>query len=127
MRGEASVAIALRVARGQEARQAAVDVWLARADDARCAAPDGRGLAIVAEGAFCELVAPAQVAVTRLAAGCICCVGWIPLRVYLQRAVRAGARSILLLVASDEHLPRVREVLRPEKLGFDARLDEAAN
>jgi hypothetical protein len=128
-----TVTIALRAARGAADQQREIDAWLARTGsaardpkrDARQVASDGRELAIVAEGAFFELVAPAGVALTRLAAGCVCCTGWIPLRVHLQRAVRAGARSILLLVASDEHLPRVREMLGQSQLGFDARIDEA--
>lgn len=126
------VRVALRVARGASDQQREIDAWLARwdvtdahdvASDARRRSSDGRELAILAEGAFFELVAPAAVALTRLAAGCVCCVGWLPLRVQLQRAVRAGARSVLLLIATDEHLARVRDMLLQAQPGMNIRID----
>lgn len=124
MSGAITVQVTLRVARGAASQQATIDAWLATRDETRQPSSGARALAILAEGAFSELVAPAQAAVTRLAAGCVCCVGWIPMRVHLQRAVRAGARSILLLIASDDHLPRVRDMLQQPALGFSIRLDE---
>jgi len=104
-----SVRVTLRRARGAQAQQRALDSWLA-------AAPAPR--AVVAEAAFSALAAPPEVPIERLAAGCLCCVGLTPLRVTIARTLRAvRPRALLLLVASDEHLPRLRALLASGELG----------
>lgn len=122
----AAIAVTLRVARGRAAQQAALDAWI----DARRAAADGRGLAVIAEGAFFELNCPAGVALARLAPGCVCCVGAVPLRTTLVRIVRAHRPAeLLLLIAADEHLERVRRLLAEARLGVPVSLlenDEAS-
>jgi hypothetical protein len=61
-----------------------------------------------------------------VAAGCLCCVGLVPLRVTLTRLLRTvRPRSLLLLVATDDHLPRLRALLVAGELGA-VTLDEAA-
>jgi 3-oxoadipate enol-lactonase len=101
----AGVRIALRAARGTAVQQAALDAWTA--------ATRGAARALIAEGVFTPLVAPADVRVERLAAGCVCCIGRLPLQVTLMRvlrALRAGPQpsALLLLVADGSHLPRVQ-------------------
>ena len=104
------VRVALRVAQGSAAQKAALDDWLAAAPPAPCA--------VLAEGAFIDLDAPAAVEVVRLAAGCMCCLGIVPLRVALTRLLRAHRpQSLLLLVATDAHLPRLRALLDSGDLG----------
>jgi hypothetical protein len=116
--GAAPVRISLRRANGAPARQAVLDDWLATAPEAP--------RAVIAEGAFADLVAPEDVAVARVAAGCVCCVGLVPLRVTLTRLLRTvRPRSLLLLVATDDHLPRLRALLDAGELGA-VLLDEAA-
>jgi hypothetical protein len=114
----APVRVSLRRAAGAQARQAVLDGWLATAP----AAPR----AVIAEGALADLVAPDDVTVARVAAGCVCCVGLVPLRVTLTRLLRTvRPRSLLLLVATDDHLPRLRALLVAGELGA-VTLDEAA-
>jgi hypothetical protein len=61
-----------------------------------------------------------------VAAGCLCCVGLVPLRVTLTRLLRTvRPRSLLLLVATDDHLPRLHALLVAGELGA-VTLDEAA-
>jgi hypothetical protein len=57
--------------------QQQVDGWLADH-------PQG-ARAVVAEGVFAAIEVPPAVAVARLAAGCVCCLGRTPLRVTLLR------------------------------------------
>jgi hypothetical protein len=103
MRAEVVVA----PASGQQAR---LDDWLARRASGR--------RAVVAENALAPLQVPADVALARLTPGCVCCVGQVPLRVTLSRTVRAHRPDdILLLLASDGHLPRVRALLADGSLG----------
>lgn len=119
--GPANIAVTLRTARGQAAQQAALDAWI----DARRAAADGRGLAVIAEGAFFDLSCPAGVALARLAPGCVCCVGEVPLRTTLTRIVRSHRPTeLLLLIATDEHLERVRRLLAEARLGVPVTLLE---
>jgi hypothetical protein len=114
----APVRVSLRRAAGAQARQAALDGWLA----AMPAAPR----AVIAEGAFADLAAPDDVTVARVAAGCVCCVGLVPLRVTLARLLRTvRPHSLLLLVAADDHLPRLRALLAAGELGA-ITLDEPA-
>ncbi len=119
--GPAAIVVTLCAARGQAAQQAALDAWI----DARRAAADGRPLAAIAEGAFFELKCPADVALARLAPGCVCCVGEVPLRTALTRIVRAyRPHELLLLIAADEHRERVRRLLRAVPLGRPIELLE---
>jgi G3E family GTPase len=91
-------------------QQACFDGWLDRH-------PAGRRTVVV-ENSFAALEGPEDVPVIRLAAGCVCCVGQVPLRVALVRAVRAHRpQDLLLLLATAEHLPRVRALLSDGSLG----------
>ena len=97
-------------------QQALLDEWLA--------APSTARRAVVAESGFAPLAAPAAVPLARLAPGCVCCVGQVPLRVTLTRVVRAHRpQDILLLLASAEHLPRVRALLADGSLGVRFELE----
>ena len=97
-------------------QQALLDEWLAQAG--------GDGRAIVAESGFVPLEAPPHVPLARLAPGCVCCVGQLPLRVTLARLVRAHRpQAILLLLASDDHLPRLRALLADGSLGVRFELE----
>lgn len=61
---------------------------------------------------------PDNVEVVRLAAGCVCCIGQVALRVALVRALRTHRPdAVLLLLASADHLPRVRALLDDGRLG----------
>ncbi|MCE2970433.1 MAG: hypothetical protein LW847_09485 [Burkholderiales bacterium] len=109
-----AVALELRVARGATAQQAEIDAWL----DARRQAADESAAAVVAEGAFFDLHVPEGIALLRLAPGCACCVGQLPLRVGLTRLLRERRpRSVLLLIAADEHRQRIEKMLREGALG----------
>jgi len=99
------VAVTVQPARGASAQQAALDAWV----DVNHGA--GR-LAVIAEGLFGELVAAEGTCVRQLAAGCVCCVGSVPLRVTLTRVLREHRPArLLLLLASDQHLERVTQAL----------------
>jgi hypothetical protein len=109
---------AIRVA-APGGQQAQLDDWLARS-------PAGRR-AVIAESGFVPLEAPDGVPLARLAPGCVCCVGQVPLRVTLTRTVRTHRPDdMLLLLATADHLPRVRALLADGSLGvrFDVRLEE---
>ena len=96
--------------------QRAVDAWLA--------ATSGSRRAVLIEGAFSALDVPPGVPVTRLGAGCVCCMGQVPLRVGLTRMVRALRPDVVLLVlASGEHLARVRALLADGSLGVRFELE----
>jgi hypothetical protein len=106
----------LRVARGRAAQQAALDAWL----DARYAGGDKRAAAVIAEGALLPLVAPPDLVVEPIAAGCVCCVGILTLRVTLTRLVRRRRPAVvLLLIAGGEHKARVRALLLSGELGVE--------
>jgi hypothetical protein len=106
---------AVRVAAPAE-QQAQLDRWLAGA------AAGSR--AVVAESGFVPLVAPDDVPLALLAPGCVCCVGQVPLRVTLGRLVRSHRpQNILLLLATAEHLPRVRALLADGSLGVRFELE----
>jgi hypothetical protein len=114
MKVTAETRLAVRVARGQKAQQAAIDAWLAdRPHDVAEA-----GLAVVAEGAFFELAVPPHVALERLAGGCVCCIGLLPMQVTLTRLLRTRRPAfILLLIADASHLERVHALVASGKLG----------
>jgi len=109
---------AIRVAAPAD-QQAQLDAWLAQTS--------GRRRAVIAESGFAPLEAPVDVPLALLAPGCVCCVGQVPLRVTLTRSVRAHRPDdMLLLLASTQHLARVRALLADGSLGVrvDVRLDE---
>jgi hypothetical protein len=96
--------------------QPAFDAWLADTSELR--------RAILIEGAFSMLDVPTGVPVTRMGAGCVCCMGQVPLRVGLTRMVRALRPDVVLLVlASGEHLARVRALLADGSLGVRFELE----
>ena len=100
-------------------QQAALDDWLGK--------PTSERRAVIAESGFAPLIAPANLPLARLAPGCVCCVGQVPLRVTLTRTVRAHRPDrLLLLLASAQHLPRVLALLADGSLGvrFDVRVTE---
>jgi hypothetical protein len=107
--------LALRVARGQAEQQAAIDAWLHTQPADANGAPH---LAVIAEGAFFELTVPQNVTVARLAAGCVCCVGLLPMQVTLTRLLRTvRPRALLLLLADAAHFERVRSMVARGQLG----------
>jgi hypothetical protein len=113
-----AVRIRIAVARGAPAQQQALDVWLA--DTGVDAGPR----AVLVESVFTPLAVPAGVALERLAPGCVCCVGQVPLRVALTRLLRAvRPRRVLLLLASGEHLPRLCRQLAGGELGVPVQLE----
>jgi hypothetical protein len=117
--GALETSLVLRAARGQNQQQVAIDCWLRE----RQAAGDAAGLAVLAEGAFFELRVPPEVALERLTAGCVCCIGLLPLQVTLTRLLRKRRpRVVLLLVADALHFDRVRALVASGKLGV--RLEE---
>jgi hypothetical protein len=92
----------VRIARLQtKAAQAQIDRWV------RDPPPGERG-AILIEGAFVSANPPPDVPLVRVAAGCVCCVGHLVLKVELTRLLRRARpqRLLLLLDATDEHLNR---------------------
>jgi hypothetical protein len=100
---------AIRVA-APAAQQAQLDDWLATHRSGR--------RAVIAEGGFAVLEAPEAVPLARLAPGCVCCVGQVPLRVTVGRTLRTHRPDeLLLLLASADHLPRVRALLADGSLG----------
>jgi hypothetical protein len=94
----------------------AVRVWLA-------AHPAGRR-AILAESGLQPLDVPDDVALVRLMAGCICCVGYVPMRVALVRLLRQSRPdALLVLVADGMHLDRVRAQLSDPGFGLELTSD----
>jgi len=97
-------------------RQHAVDRWVA-------SHPEGRR-AILTEG-LGSFTTPDGIAVARLGGGCVCCVGQVPLRVALTRLMRAERpEHLLLLLADNQHLPRIRSLLTDGSLGVRVELEE---
>ncbi len=107
-------------------QQAALDRWL---NDVRSGAADERQRALVVEGPSFALQVPETLAVQRLAAGCVCCVGQVPLRVALTRSLRGMAadqpRAVLLLIAQGEHLPRLAAQIERGELGQGITVEQA--
>ena len=105
-----------RVVVAAGAVQPQIDAWLAdHAQGAR---------AIVAEGVFTAIEVPPSVAVARIAAGCVCCLGRTPLRVTLLRTLRASrADQLLLVLSSADHLDRVRALLTDGSMGVRFALE----
>jgi hypothetical protein len=101
------VEVTVRVARDAAARQSAFDAWRAAVPAAHSR---GERAAVIVAGALAPLNAPAAVRVESVA-GCFCCVGQVALGVALTRLLRARPDRLLLLIASDVHLERVRRLL----------------
>jgi len=102
------------VAATEAERNAAIAAWLQSPPTA--AAPARR--AIIAEGVLFDRTGPQGVPLVGLAAGCPCCTGAVALRVTLGRTLRrARPDAVLLLLASAEHLPRLRRMLEQGELG----------
>jgi len=88
-----------------------VDDWLVRY-------PQGRR-ALVVEGLFALPRVPPDVATVRLAPGCVCCIGQLPLRVALMRLVRQHRPEHVLLVLSDlSHRAAVETLIADPRLGL---------
>jgi hypothetical protein len=95
--------LTLQVAAGAAEQQRALDAW-----SARSAAPR----AVLVEAGLQPLDAPADTAVERLPAGCVCCIGSVVLRVALTRLLRQRRpASVLLLIAANTHRDRVERLL----------------
>ena len=97
-----------------DAAQAQIDRWLGHL-------PAGAPRAILIESAFVPAHAPSDVPLARIAAGCVCCVGQVVLRVRLTQLLRkARPRHLLLLLASAQHFDRIGAQLLDGSLGFRA-------
>jgi len=97
----------------------AIAAWLA--------ATQGLRRAAFIEGLTAAPDLPDDVPATRLAAGCVCCVGQVPLRVGITRAVRsARPQALLLVLPGGAHRPRVRALLADGSLGvrFEVETDD---
>lgn len=93
------------------AQSAAVRGWLG-------AHPTGRRV-ILAEAGLQALDVPPDVPLIRLMAGCICCVGQVPMRVALVRLLRhERPDDLLVIIADDDHLDRVQALLQSEQFGL---------
>ncbi|MCA3218256.1 MAG: hypothetical protein ING59_06805 [Burkholderiales bacterium] len=124
----AAIEITVAHARGA-AQQGIVDAWLRMpAGDVRGGAADRRQRALVVEGPSFALQVPQDLMVVRLVAGCVCCVGQVPLRVAVTRSLRAmdgmRPRALLLLVSQAAHLPRLRAQIERGDLGAGIALIE---
>ncbi|VCU70486.1 hypothetical protein PIGHUM_02558 [Pigmentiphaga humi] len=68
--------------------------------------------AVVVEGGPGTFQAPAGVELVQLAAGCVCCVGQLPLRVTVARLLRLAKPARLWIeVSTDGHLAELRRQL----------------
>ncbi|QEI04549.1 hypothetical protein FXN63_00910 [Pigmentiphaga aceris] len=68
--------------------------------------------AVIVEGGPGTLVAPGGITLVQLAAGCVCCVGQLPLRVTVARLLRQVRPARLWIEISDgAHLAEVRRQL----------------
>lgn len=115
----ALVRATLQTAATDAERAAAIDAWLRQSDTTH-----GRRL-VLAEGLLFDRCGPQGVPIVGLAAGCPCCTGSLALRVTLARAIRrVRPKSLLLLVASAEHLPSLRRVLADGELGVRFEVDD---
>lgn len=104
--------VAVEIAGGDHA--AAANEWLERHLDGR--------RAVIAEGLFAPIELPPAVPLVRLAPGCVCCIGQLPLRVALTRLVRQHRPDhLLVLLADDAHRDRVRQLLADPQLGLVPR------
>jgi hypothetical protein len=89
-------------------------------DDAAAwlAARAGLRTAVFVEGLLHDPGLSEDVAVTRLPAGCVCCLGQVPFRVNLTQALRAVRPDEILLILQDGgHRERVHALLAGGSLG----------
>jgi len=108
------VRVAVRVAATGAERDAAIDAWLRKA----AAATSRSRRAIIAEGVLFERTAVQGVPLVGLTAGCPCCTGSAALRVTLARTLRrTRAETLLLLMATADHLPLLRRMLESGEMG----------
>lgn len=122
------VVVTIRAARGAAAQQAALRDWLVTQADLSCRHREPPVAAVIAEGVFTALSAPAGVVIEQIATGCVCCVGQIALRVTLTRVLRQHRPAkLLLLLASGEHSDRVRRMLQEDQFATVLRLSESAH
>jgi hypothetical protein len=119
--GGAAVRVTLSRAANAAEREAAIEAWL------RSSAPaaSGGGRVVIAEGALFERCGPQDVPLVGLAPGCPCCAGVLALRVTLARTLRKYRPAALLLLAvSEEHLPRLRQLLQDGELGVRLQVED---
>jgi len=113
------VRVSLRVAAREAERHAAIDKWL----QATTATQNRR--AIIAEGVLFDRTGPEGVPLVGLAAGCPCCMGLVALSVALGRTLRSiRPEAVLLVVGTDEHLPRLRRLLEGGELGVRFEMED---
>lgn len=114
------LSVTVRVAATAPARQLAIDAWLRSP-----AAGSPRRRAVLVEGALVDRSAADGVPLVGLGAGCPCCTGLVALRVALARTLRSlRPEAMLLLLASDEHLPRLRRLLGSGELGVPFEVED---
>ena len=102
--------VTLRAAATDADRNGATEAWL------QSVPPVPR--AIVAEGVLLDRLALQDVPLVGLGAVCPCCTGLSVLRVVLARTLRRlRPEALLVLVAIEEHLPRLRRMLEDGELG----------
>ena len=110
---------ALRVAATDAERDAEVHAWL----QTPAAGEPGRR-AVLVEGALFDRHGPQGVPLVGLGAGCPCCSGSVALRVVLGRTLRRfRPEAVLLLLASADHVSRLRRVLQDSAPGVHFDLD----
>lgn len=108
------VQISLRTSATAADRRAAIERWLHETPAGSRAQPR----VVLAEGLLFDQAGPQGVPVIGLGAGCPCCVGLLPLRVRLARVLRQRQpAAVLLLLAQDQHLPRLHRLLAGGELG----------
>jgi hypothetical protein len=122
------VVVTIQARRGAAAQQAALRDWLAARADVSSRNRERPVAAVIAEGAFTALTAPAGVVIEQIAAGCVCCVGQIALRVTLTRVLRQHRPTqLLLLLASGEHIDRVRRMLLEDQFATVLQFSESTH
>ena len=114
------VSACLRAAATEAERQAAITAWLR---SPAAAGASGRR-AVLVEGALLDRSGPQDVPLIGLGAGCPCCTGSVSLRVALGRTLRrVRPEAVLLLLATAEHMPRLRRILEDGALGVHFDLE----
>ena len=122
------VVVTIQARRSAAAQQAALRDWLTTLADLSCQSRERPVTAVIAEGVFTALAAPAGVVIEQVAAGCVCCVGQIALRVTLTRVLRKHRPTqLLLLLASGEHIDRVRLMLQEDQFATVLQFSESAH
>lgn len=57
---------------------------------------------------------PSWLTIIRIAPGCICCSGNLPMRVTLNRVLRQHPERLYIGLANSAHLPQIRDFLQQE-------------